>query len=149
MNGIQLMNKVNLKNSKKIESIKTIIVIITTNLLSISICLILPPKQMPILFNTAKDGHTFIEIEGQTFISNKDKQKILPVSIYNKEKKLIIHKAYLHSSTGNQGKNINLEIKNDDLNKIIKQENHSVLVFPYFKKKAIAKKEERQYEIIF
>ena len=149
MNGIHLMNKVNFKNSKKIESIKTIIVIITTNLLSISICLILPPRQMPILFSSAKDGHTFIEIEGQTFISNKEKQKILPVSIYNKEKKLIINKAYLHSSTGNQGKNINLEIKNDDLNKIIKQEKHSVLVFPYFEKKSVAKKKERQYEIIF
>lgn len=143
------MNKINFNNSKKIESIKIIIIIITTNLLSISICLILPPRQIPILFNTAKDGHTFIEIEGQTFISNKEDQKILPVSIYNKEKKLIINKAYLHSSAIKQGRNLNLEIKNEDLNKIIRQEKHSVLVFPYFKKKAIAKKEERQYEIIF
>jgi len=101
------------------------------------------------LSNTAKDGHTFINVEGQTFVSNKEKQKILPVSIYNKEKRLIINKAYLHSSINNQGKTLNLEIKNEDLNKIIKQEKHSVLVFPYFNKKTQPKKEERQYEIIF
>ena len=150
-----LMQEVEKKQTaNKREKIKFIMTLLLSNLCVALIFGHQPKEQLIERTKRTHENHIFLEVPLNSFVDQTLMEKEeTPISLVDKQNKIIIHKAYLHEflgSNNDEKKIYKLEIPKEKIDQLTKALNDEIIAVPEIVEKKVTQKSQgSKYEINF